>query len=238
MRQVPLKNKKYLVVGNGNMARHISSYFDLLDIPYHSWWRSSGENINNKLLSSEKVLVAISDDAIIKFTSSLLKKFPRKIFIHFSGLLSVPGVVSAHPLMTFSDKPYDLNTYLQIPFVTEKNQKPFREVFPELKNHSIDIESDFKPIYHTWCSIAGNFTTALWTVFFKRMQKLGINKDLCFPYMMGTINNLLNQQNPLTGPLVRRDLKTVNAQKKCLKNDSYYAVYEAMEKAMKAEGQI
>ena len=81
MRQVPLKNKKYLVVGNGNMARHISTYFDLLDIPYHSWCRSSGENINNKLLSSEKVLVAISDDAIIKFTSSLLKKFPRKIFI-------------------------------------------------------------------------------------------------------------------------------------------------------------
>ena len=84
-----LKNKKYLVVGNGNMARHISSYFDLLDIPYHSWWRSSGENINNKLLSSEKVLVAISDDAIIKFTSSLLKKFPRKIFIHFSKSFSL-----------------------------------------------------------------------------------------------------------------------------------------------------
>ena len=71
MRQVPQKNKKYLVLGNGKMARHISTYFDLLGIPYYSWFRSSGENINNKLLSSEKVLVAISDDAITKFTSSL-----------------------------------------------------------------------------------------------------------------------------------------------------------------------
>ena len=140
--------------------------------------------------------------------------------------------------MTFSDKLYDLNTYLQIPFVTEKNQKPFREVFPELKNNSIAIESDFKPLYHAWCSIAGNFTTALWAVFFKRMYKVGINKELCFPYMKGTINNLLNQQNPLTGPLVRKDLEIIKAHKKCLKNDSYHTVYEAMEKAMKAEGQI
>ena len=126
MRQVPQKNRNYLVVGNGKMARHLSTYFVLLNLPYHSWWRSSGENIYKKLLNSEKVLVAISDDAITKFTSSLVKEFPQKTFIHFSGLLCVPGVESAHPLMTFSNKLYDLNTYLKIPFVTEKKQKPFK----------------------------------------------------------------------------------------------------------------
>jgi predicted short-subunit dehydrogenase-like oxidoreductase (DUF2520 family) len=238
MRQVPQKNRNYLIVGNGKVARHLSTYFDLLNLPYHSWWRSSGENIYKKLLNSEKVLVAISDDAITKFASSLVKEFPQKTFIHFSGLLCVPGVESAHPLMTFSDKLYDLNTYLQIPFVIEKKQKPFKELFPELKNYSIAIESEFKPFYHAWCSIAGNFTTALWTAFFKRMHKIGINKELCFPYMTGTMDNLFNQTSPLTGPFSRNDLDIIKAHKKCLKNDPYHLVYKAMEKAMKAEGQI
>ena len=98
MRQVPKKNRNYLVVGNGKMARHLSTYFDLLNLPYHSLWRSSGENIYKKLLNSEKVLVAISDDAITKFTSSLVKEFPQKTFIHFSGLLCVIHTILGYKL--------------------------------------------------------------------------------------------------------------------------------------------
>ena len=36
----------------------------------------------------------------------------------------------------------------------------------------------------------------------------------------------------------RKDFDIIKAHKKCLKNDPYHLVYEAMEKAMKAEGQI
>ena len=52
------------------------------------------------------------------------------------------------------------------------------------------------------------------------------------------MDNLFSQKKSLTGPLARKDLAIIKAHKKCLKNDPYHLVYEAMEKAMKAEGQI
>ncbi len=149
-------------------------------------------------------------------------------WIHCSGALSIPEAESAHPLMTFSDELYDLDTYKSIPFVTEVDRKSFSELFPELTNPSYKIDPVLKNQYHAWCSMAGNFTTILWTEFFNRLESgFGIDRSSAVPYLNQITANLHMTDNPLTGPLARGDRATVRNHLKALENDDFVEVYNA-----------
>ena len=106
MGQVPTLQKPYLIVGGGRLASHISHYFKLLDIPFYCWHRNHEHPLSTFLTLTEKVLLAVSDDAI----EPLSETIPQKTTIHFSGALTLPKVESAHPLFTFGPDLYDLGT--------------------------------------------------------------------------------------------------------------------------------
>jgi hypothetical protein len=65
MRQVP----KYLIIGNGRVARHLAHYFSLLKIKQYSQWDRSQPVARLKELvdTADRVLLAIRDDAIEPF---------------------------------------------------------------------------------------------------------------------------------------------------------------------------
>lgn len=144
MRQVPKEKLPYLIIGNGRIARHFRHYFQLQSIPFHSWWRYCGFELDPLLRKSEKGLVLISDDAIESFIRNILSDNvatrPSLTFIHCSGVLSTPLAESAHPLMTFGPELYDLETYQSLAFVTEMGRKSFSDLFPELPNPSYVIQ--------------------------------------------------------------------------------------------------
>ena len=228
MRQVPKNSKTgYLVVGNGKLAHHFANYFTLLDVPFSHWHRNSSSSFLKEAGNTAKILVLIPDGEIQSFIQNnpLDESF---IWIHCSGALSIPEAESAHPLMTFSDELYDLDTYKSIPFVTEVDRKSFSELFPELTNQSYKIDSVLKNYYHAWCSMAGNFTTILWTEFFKRLEsEFGIDKSAAAPYLKKITANLQTMDNPLTGPLARGDKATIRNHLKTLENDDFVEVYNA-----------
>lgn len=115
----------------------------------------------------KKILVLIKDDEIEKFISEKKSGILQdKIFVHFSGLLSIPDAESVHPLITFGENLYDPVTYSKITFITEAGRKSFRELFPELSNPSFQIPAEHKALYHAYCVMSGNFTTILWKSFF------------------------------------------------------------------------
>lgn len=229
MGQVPKQVEiPYLIIGNGRLAKHISLYFDLSEIPYLNWSRKSSESLNSLIPQAQKILVLINDDEIENFISQNKKGFENKTWIHFSGLLSTPLAESAHPLMTFTNEHYDLETYKQFPFITEKGRKSFKELFPELPNSSFEIEPELKPLYHAWCVISGNFTTILWTRFFEMFEnKFGINKEYTFPYLKMISENLINNDSPLTGPLARGDKKVMDNNLLALKDEPFAEIYSA-----------
>ena len=211
MGQVP-NNKKttYLIVGNGKASRHIQFYFRSLKIPFSVWTRSSYENFDKFALQSEKILVLIKDDEIEKFISEKKKGVLKdKIFIHFSGLLTLSTAESAHPLMTFGENLYEPETYSKITFITEAGRKSFQELFPELPNSSFQIPSEQKALYHAYCVMSGNFTTILWKSFFDYLNGLNIPKEASHLYLQKITENIVTSSNPLTGPLQRRDIKTI-----------------------------
>ena len=112
----------YAIVGGGRLARHFSEYFRLLEIPHTRWTRDRRSPFNTSCLPGDeqrlketvrnagRVLLLVNDNAI----GTVLKQYPflhEKQLIHCSGSLGIPGVAGAHPLMTFPDSLYKLETY-------------------------------------------------------------------------------------------------------------------------------
>lgn len=228
MRQVPVKNSTdYLIVGNGKLAHHFAHYFNLLEVNFLQWTRQSGQSLSILAEKTNKVILLIPDSEIEPFISNHPELMSHKL-IHCSGALSTSLAESAHPLMTFADTLYDLDTYKSIAFVTEADRSNFADMFPELPNKSYQIGSDEKNYYHAWCSMAGNFTTMLWSEFFKRLKiDFDIDKDAALPYLNQIKNNLYDSMNPLTGPFERGDNVTIQKHLIALENDNYAEVYKA-----------
>lgn len=234
MGQVPenICHRPYLIVGNGKVARHFRHYFDLLSIPYHHWYRKNNQKPDDFIAKSDRILVLISDPAIIPF---LRQHAPRhsdqKIWIHCSGLVTTPLATGAHPLMTFSNTLYDLNTYQKIPFVCEAERRPFPELFPRLNNPHSLIQVQLKPLYHAWCVMSGNFSTILWHTFFETLEKqFDLPKTIAFPYLEQIARNLETESDPLTGPVARQDYDTINCHLEYLAQDPFQLIYQAFVK--------
>lgn len=237
MRQVPAKNSSYLLIGSGRLAKHLIHYFGLVKIPLNLWNRRdhSAAELTQLVGQSDKILLAIADQAIEKFVAE--HDFSGKSIIHFSGALTVPRTTSAHPLMTFSERFYDLDFYQKIPFILEQDGPDFPQIFPELPNPSFRIAAEKKAFYHSLCVMAGNFTGLLWKKLFQEFEgELAIPKEAALPYLQAVMQNLMqNPQQALTGPLVRKDWATVDKNLHALQTDSFLPVYLGFLKSFDAE---
>jgi len=228
--QVPAADKiPYQIVGNGRLAKHIIHYFQLLGIKFGHWHRQSNIEFDKAAVNVSKILLLIPDDAIEEFIQLHKSQTSNNVtWIHFSGALSLPMAESAHPLMTFTHQPYDKETYADIPFVTETGRKTFTELFPELPNNSYQVSPNFKTLYHAWCSMAGNFTTILWSEFFKRLENdFNIPREAAYPYLQQITSNITTHADPVTGPLSRGDHYTINKHIASLEDDEFIKIYKA-----------
>ncbi len=229
----------YAILGGGRLARHFSHYFRLLEVPHQCWVRDLDSSLNSfeipddedrlrqTLVGADCVLLLVSDHAI----EGLLKQFPfinEKQLIHCSGALSIPGVVGAHPLMTFSEQLYDLALYRSIPFVLETGHE-FSDLFPSLPNPSFILDIEDKARYHAMCVIAGNFAQLMWKEVLDRFeQQFEWPAGILEPYLKQvTANFLLQPESALTGPLVRNDHMTIERNIVALEADPLQQVYHA-----------
>ncbi|MGM0600497.1 MAG: DUF2520 domain-containing protein [Candidatus Rifleibacteriota bacterium] len=219
MGQVP-----YAIVGNGKVAGHIRRYFSFLGVPYRNWPHESTDEC-------EIVLVLISDSAIENFIVNNRNKFSgKRSFVHFSGSLYSKHAIGLHPLMTFNDKPesYSLETYKNIVFVGEKGNPAFSDIFPDLPNRYVEIEAEKKPLYHALCVISGNFTSILWQEVIKAFKDLQLPPNILNPYMNQIFENLAKSpSNSLTGPLDRKDEKTIKSNLAALEGMPLENIYQA-----------
>lgn len=218
----------YLIIGSGRTARHFIHYFRSLGLPFETWNRQeTPDKLQSQLQKASHILILIPDSAIAGFFEENLKQQTGRTFVHFSGASEVPGIHSAHPLMTFTEELYDLSLYPEIPFVLT-SKKEFRELLPGLPNKSFQISPEQKPLYHALCVLSGNFTTLLWQKMASGMKSLGLPEDISKPYMTQIFKNLQTQPTgALTGPLARKDLKTVMANHRALNGDPAQKIYRA-----------
>ena len=229
----------YAIVGGGRLARHFSQYFRLLEIPHTRWTRDGGSSFNTFELTdaeqrlrktvaeADRVLLLVSDSAI----TTLLKQYPflhERPLVHCSGVLSIPGVAGVHPLMTFANEPYDLQTYQSVPFVLETGQV-FEELFPDLDNPHFAINVEDKARYHAMCVMAGNFSQLLWKGISDRFERqFDLPVNTLHPYLAQLVGNFVQAPaTALTGPLVRKDVQTIERNLSALEGDPMQALYRA-----------
>jgi predicted short-subunit dehydrogenase-like oxidoreductase (DUF2520 family) len=200
----------YYLIGSGRAATHIGHYFGLLGIRHKTWNRrqQSFEELRTGLNSASKVLLLISDSQIEAFAKEHLEDFSGPV-VHMSGALEIPGLISAHPLMTFGPHVYGLKAYEKMAFAMSLGVS-LSSVFPELENPSFQISAEDKPLYHAWAVYAGNFATLLWQEALPGFQKLGVPPTAVATYLEQVLENALAApQLALTGPLARKDKTTV-----------------------------
>jgi predicted short-subunit dehydrogenase-like oxidoreductase (DUF2520 family) len=228
-RQVP--NRKYTIVGDGKVARHMMCYFNFVGIEFNQWQRQQSlKQLQQAVAQSDVVLLLISDDAIEAFIQQY-SFLQDKTLVHFSGVLTLENAFGCHPLMTFSQELYDLKTYQSMPFVCDKSVD-FESLFPQLNNKSFSLEAEQKVYYHAMCVMAGNFSQILMRETSKQLNnQFELPLDLMFPYLLqNTKTFITNPENSATGPLERGDFATINKHLKALKGDKLERIYSSFVK--------
>ena len=231
--------KNYAIVGGGRLARHFSEYFRLLEIPHTRWTRDrrssfntfeipdAGQRLKETVGKADVVLLLVPDKAI----AAVLKKYPflhEKQLIHCSGSMSIPGVAGAHPLMTFAEELYEIETYQKLPFVIEKGAS-FTRLFPGLPNPHFVMNVEDKSRYHAMCVMAGNFSQILWkAVAWRFEQQFELPAETLRPYLAQVAENFIQApESALTGPLTRNDQQTIDRNLDSLADDPLQDLYAA-----------
>ncbi|MNS51906.1 hypothetical protein D3C72_846050 [compost metagenome] len=217
----------YLIIGSGHVARHLSHYFNLLQIPFASWDRAQDPHLlRSKVAEATHILLAISDDALAGFYRKHLEGHD-KVVVHFSGSRTVPGMIAAHPLMTFGPGLYDLQLYQRVHF-TITGSDSIEKVLPGLSNPFSILPEDKKALYHAWCVMGGNFVTLLTAKMIHALHDMGIPSESATLYSEKILANaILLKEAALTGPLARKDVDTVAANLKALSGSEEEKIYQA-----------
>lgn len=200
----------YLLIGSGRVARHLTHYFQLLNIHIKTWDRAQDPlALRQKISESKHILLAISDSALAGFFRQHLAGLDKTV-VQFSGAHNFEGMIAAHPLMTFGPELYQLSNYQKIHFTMTDGT--LAEAIPDFKNPSSVLSAEQKALYHASCVLGGNFTTLLIAKMIANLKSLNIPESAAQGYLEKVVENTFaNPGKALTGPLVRRDVLTVDA---------------------------
>lgn len=240
MRQVPQNSVQFLVVGNGKLAKHLMHYFSLAEIPFSHWYR---QKHNTKQLqelseSADRILFAISDSSIEEFFQQHLSIFQDKVCIHFSGSISVPGVFCVHPLMSFSNELFSLETYQSISFnVFDKTYK-LSDLIPGIQNPSYNIDPSLKGKYHAHCASIGNLPQFIWSESAAFWENLGIPVEALEAFILQSFRNSMKQKDlGITGPISRKDKVSISKNIEDLGNSDISKLYSFFNEYYQAKEQ-
>ena len=230
MRQVPHSEPLPLgIVGNGRLARHFLSYFQLLGLEVRQWSRrGSTTSPPEAIAPCATVLLLTADAAIVPF----IEQWPElktKQLVHCSGSLVTPLARCAHPLMTFGEQLYDRDTYASVAFAVDEGVT-LSELIPGIPNRFFNVASADRPYYHALCVLAGNVSTLLWNKLFQELQqRFGVEASAAHPFLKQIAANLLSDPGTaLTGPFSRGDAEAIRANLRALEHDPFHAVYAAV----------
>src|SRR3990167_6008005 len=223
------KTPRYLIIGNGRVARHFCHYLTLLHLDFTTWHRQNPlDELYQALPQVSHVLLLISDDAIETFVKQHLKN-TDVICIHFSGSLLSQRAYGTHPLMCFSNNLYDLPHYKTIPFIVDDHAPDFNYLLPGLPNQHMRLPTALKAKYHALCVLSGNFSCLLWQKLFSSFeQEFNFPASIAHPYLQQqTLNLITNAKTALTGPFVRDDTATIEKNLVALDTDPFAEVYQS-----------
>ena len=219
-----------LLIGSGKLSKHLSHWFNLNSnhsFKFLNWDRHQDPHaIHRYAAVATHIWLAISDSAIIPFYEKYLIGHDAKV-IHFSGALHDPRLISAHPLMSFTQELYPDDFYSQIHFALTGTDS-LNKALPGFSNPHFQLKPEMKPLYHALCVTAGNFPQMLWNEVHKIAAAQKIPAEAFDLYIQQITQNFLSpKEKSLTGPIARKDTTTVNKNIEALAGTPLQSIYQS-----------
>ena len=172
-----------VILGAGNVAKHLyAAFLNQKSVEIVQCYNRKGirlhnnqkegtitKNLNN-LMQADIYILAISDDAVQKVSSSL--PFSNRLVVHTSGSVPMKTIDDRndrgvfYPLQTFSGT--TAIDFSKVPFCieAEKNQDIviLKKLATTLSQHIYDVSSEQRNILHVAAVFVNNFTNYMFSV--------------------------------------------------------------------------
>jgi len=178
-------------------------------------------------IDSDLIIISTPDDTIEEIINLLNSTYTIKesvIFLHFSGathIKSNKNIIAIHPMMSFTDYRSDLSRLNEHYFTLQSDRSGLTEIFipiiQKITEKYIIINGEDKKFFHLASVIINNFSTALVKSSVEVIKQTGISEEnslkMLLPLLKDVFINLENNldiNKSLTGPIIRGDKKTIN----------------------------
>ena len=238
---------KVIVLGSGNVGFHLTKAFlsskDVELVQVYSRNLDTVDYLQNKvpitnrlshLLDADIYIIAISDSAISKFSSTVQTK--NKLVVHTSGSVNIDALKNTnkgifYPLQSFS-KQRDLS-FTSVPICIETNIKEdlilLEKLASSISNEVYIIDSEKRKKIHLAAVFVNNFVNHLYEVGKEICDTNNIPFEILQPLIKETAEKIktCSPANAQTGPAVRNDQETIQKQLLQLNADNT-AVYNTL----------
>jgi predicted short-subunit dehydrogenase-like oxidoreductase (DUF2520 family) len=238
-----------VIFGAGNVATHLFDVFNKANnVTVLQWFNrdlkriepyKSSVSITNdfsKLVEADIYILAISDDAISKFSKQL--PINDKLVVHTSGTVGIHDLNKKqrrgvfYPLQTFS-KEHDID-FKDVPFCIETLEKSDLKILKDLAeaigSPYYKINTEQRQILHLSAVYVNNFTNQLYRIAHEISDVKGINFNVLKPLILETAKKIqtMSPYMAQTGPAKRNDKKTIKKHLKLIENQDHKAIYELL----------
>ena len=238
-----------VILGGGNVASHLFKAFSkTYNVTVKQWFNRHLKTIDfykNKveviddlsmLESVDVYIIAISDDAIAKFSSQL--PLENKLVVHTSGSVGLHDLDKKlqrgvfYPLQTFS-KDAEVN-FSNVPICVEAINKThfntLKILAESIGSKCYRVNSEQRGSLHLAAVFVNNFTNQLYRIAHEITESTSADFEILKPLILETANKVqtLSPYMAQTGPAKRNDKKTIKKHLKKLENSPHKAIYELL----------
>ena len=231
---------RVVLIGSGNVAIHLANTLNNVKgfklVQRYSRADTNRKYFNAKLpktnnlkglLDADVYIIAISDDAISKFSKQLT--FKGGLVVHTSGSVPMSALKCKakkgvfYPVQTFSkDREVDFRN-IPIAFEVEKKEdfELMEKLSKSISDYTYNMNSRDRFKLHIAAVFANNFTNHMYKIAEDLCSESKISFDILKPLIMETATKVqaVLPEDAQTGPAIRNDQKIIKNQLKELDNN-------------------
>lgn len=233
---------KVSLIGKGKVSQHLNNVFDKTNtISVVEVLSSRGDliskiNQNNNAPQVDIYIIAVSDDAIHAVATQLAQT--KSLVVHTSGSVSIQMLPEGirrgvfYPLQSFSEN--CSIDFKEIPLCIEAEKQEDLNLLNNLAalitNSVFEISSKQRKSLHLAAVFVNNFTNHLYQIGGNICKQQNIPFSILSPLISETARKVENMspEKAQTGPAIRNDTKTIEAQINQLENENYKKIYRIL----------
>ena len=244
---------KIVIVGTGNVAKHLYRAFDQQDNATVvqvlgrnkealSYFKKTSNVTSDFTQAAEADIyfIAVKDDAVSQVAQNL--SLTDKFLVHCSGSLSIEelpadnGKGVFYPLQSFSTNT-DID-FKKIPICIEAKNKANHILLEKLacsiSDKVFEVSSERRKSLHLAAVFVNNFTNHMYHIGHEICMEHQLPFEILLPLIQQTAKKIesISPYDSQTGPARRQDLDTLKLQGKMLKNQNYSEIYALLSKSI------